>query len=849
MSIFGAMFAGVTGLNANSQALGMIADNIANVNTIGFKATKAQFFTLVTQAASRTTYTPGGVSSSPAQGIDRQGLLQSSASKTDIAIAGRGFFVVNEAATPTSGNEFLFTRAGSFNPDENGNLVNTAGYYLQGWPLSNGTTLPTNTSTLSSVTTINVANLAGTATPSSNVTLALNLPSTAPSAAGGGQINTSISSPLNGVTDIDSMSFGTLNDVARVDYVASTSTMTITIAGQTGSFDLSNRTAGIYTSTGTLAGMEITLASSFDFTSDISSGTLTNTATETSGVGAEPSTFSLATDLAGIATLSFNSAVSNNDVISFSYDKSSGVFTVSDETTSQSGTITIGTSGGNGTQDYTIATGALAGTIVTIDTNTFDYNTSFSDAGNLTTSAISGTGDLTLAANAVSTAFTNTAPRNFTVSQIQFDVDDADGVTISNVTAGYTVAVTSGADDFAQAANDVTVRVTHTASGATFDVVLDVTNAITATGNDSTVTLNLNELKSHIAGDSDNLVVAATAPTLSNFGAADLATLSTTVFNFNVDANGRLQMTGGPTGYSVDQTATQALNVTGTRSVVVTNGTNSFTITLDITTAISTGSADIAVDLQQTLNSFGLGTAPGGGKFSATVQIFDSLGNAHDVVLDFDKVGTNSWQILVNDPLLASSGVTSGTVAPATRSINFNGDGTPSAINFPPIVISGWTTGANTSTVAVNLGTIGQAGGVTQFAGEFALSSIDQDGVRFGGFVGVNISSDGTVTAVFDNGEQLPIYKLALTLFANPNGLESVTGNAFRQTDRSGDILLQQANTGGSGSVASSALESSTVDLAEEFIKMITTQRAYSANARIITTADEMLEELIRLRR
>ena len=76
-----------------------------------------------------------------------------------------------------------------------------------------------------------------------------------------------------------------------------------------------------------------------------------------------------------------------------------------------------------------------------------------------------------------------------------------------------------------------------------------------------------------------------------------------------------------------------------------------------------------------------------------------------------------------------------------------------------------------------------------------------------------------------------------------------MTGNAFQQTDTSGDILLQQAASGGSGTVASSALESSTVDLAEEFTKMITTQRAYSAAAKIITTADEMLEELIRIRR
>ncbi len=627
MSIFGAMFSGVTGLHAQSQALGMIADNIANVNTIGYKGTTARFFSLVTQAASRTTYTPGGVASSPAQGIDRQGLLQASTSKTDIAIAGRGFFVVNQSSG--SDEQFLFTRAGSFNPDQNGNLVNTAGYFLQGWPLTDGTTLPTNTSTLSSVETVNVANLAGTATPTSTVNLSLNLPSTAPAAAGGGQINTAISSPLDGITAIDYKTFGTLNNVEKITYDGVNS-MTITIGGQTGIFDLTNAVPGIYKSTGTLAGMEITLSSAFDF------------------------------------------------------------------------------------------------------------------------------------ATAITTA-TNADP-----------------------------VVTGGTLDF-----DAAVR-----------------------------------------------------PKVTNFDAGDLKSLSASLFQFSVTTAGVVTLTSGPTGYTLDAAQTGALDTDGTvRNIVVTDGTNTFNIEVKVTTAAGGATGTFDIDLIELQNSFGLGVAPGNGRFAATVQIFDSLGNAHDLVIDFDKTATNQWEILVNDPVLASTGVTSGTVAAASRSITFNGDGTPAAITFPAIAISAWTTGANNSSVAINLGTASKADGVTQFAGDFALSSIDQNGVTFGGFVGVNIAEDGKVTAVFDNGEQLAIYQLPLSLFANPNGLEAVTGNAFRQTDKSGDILLQQAATGGSGTVASSALESSTVDLAEEFTKMITTQRAYSAAAKIITTADEMLEELIRIRR
>ena len=850
MSIFGAMFSGVTGLHAQSQALGMIADNIANVNTIGYKGTTARFFSLVTQAASRTTYTPGGVASSPSQGIDRQGLLQASTSKTDIAIAGRGFIVVNQAAA--SDEQFLFTRAGSFNPDQNGNLVNTAGYFLQGWPLTDGGTLPTNTSTLSSVETVNVANLAGTATPTSTVDLALNLPSTAPAAAGGGEINTTVSTLLSGITDIDYNEYGTLDDVGRVDYAEGTSTMTITIGGSTGVFDLSNRVAGIYESTGTLEGIEITLDSSFDFTTDISSATQTNTVTDTTEVGSEPGNYTLATDLTGITTVSFEGSTADS-VVTLTYDSSTGILTVNDG--AASGTVDIGTASGTDTVDYTVSSGTLTGTIITIDTSAFDYNTTVTTTATTMATVVNNGGGAFAATLKTVPTFSAAALRALDSTGISFEIvdDGAGGETFQNITGptGYDNITVSGGD--LGGVNDVTLTFDDGSGGDSFDIVITTTTGRSGgagAGDETDISFTLNELLNTITSiDGDLVVNVGTAPTLTNWDSDDLAALDTTVFNFNVDANGRVIIASGPTGFTVDQTATQALDTTGTRNIVVTDGTNSFTIVVEVTDIMTEGSSDLSVDLKEAVNSFGLETAPGGGRFSATVQIFDSLGNAHDLILDFDKTDTNEWEILLNDPTLSSTGATSGTVTFANRSINFNGDGTPSAITFGDVEITDWTTGANDSTVEFDLGNLDTATGVTQFAGEFALSSIDQNGVTFGGFVGINIADDGKVTAVFDNGEQLAIFQIPLTLFANPNGLEAVTGNAFRQTDKSGDILLQQAASGGSGTVASSALESSTVDLAEEFTKMITTQRAYSAAAKIITTADEMLEELIRIRR
>ena len=130
MSLFGALTSGVTGLFSQSQTLGIIADNISNVNTVGYKATSSRFSTLVTVQGSTTKYAPGGVQSIPLREYDVQGLLQGSTSPTDIAVSGAGFFVVNDSADGLG--DILFTRAGSFRTDKDGNLVNTGGFYLTG---------------------------------------------------------------------------------------------------------------------------------------------------------------------------------------------------------------------------------------------------------------------------------------------------------------------------------------------------------------------------------------------------------------------------------------------------------------------------------------------------------------------------------------------------------------------------------------------------------------------------------------------------------------------------------------------------------------------------------------------
>ncbi len=138
--------------------------------------------------------------------------------------------------------------------------------------------------------------------------------------------------------------------------------------------------------------------------------------------------------------------------------------------------------------------------------------------------------------------------------------------------------------------------------------------------------------------------------------------------------------------------------------------------------------------------------------------------------------------------------------------------------------------------------------GFTQFSSPFNVVFTQQNGAELGMRNGVSIDDNGVVSAQFSNGQSRAIYKLPLATFPNPNGLDAVTGTAYRESDTSGGFNLREANQSGAGMVEAGALEGSNVDIAEEFSKMIVTQRAYSANTKVITTTDEMTAELLRLR-
>ena len=174
MSLYGALLTGVSGLNANGRALSITSSNIANVNTIGYKTSTADFSTFLASTGSADEVTPSSVQVQASQHLTQQGLLTSTASSTDLAISGNGFFIV----TPNPANplQTLFTRAGSFTADSDGLLRNSAGFYVLGWTLNTDGSMPANRSALN---VIDLASVNGTAEATTAMTIEANLQASA----------------------------------------------------------------------------------------------------------------------------------------------------------------------------------------------------------------------------------------------------------------------------------------------------------------------------------------------------------------------------------------------------------------------------------------------------------------------------------------------------------------------------------------------------------------------------------------------------------------------------------------------------------------------------------------------
>ena len=233
-------------------------------------------------------------------------------------------------------------------------------------------------------------------------------------------------------------------------------------------------------------------------------------------------------------------------------------------------------------------------------------------------------------------------------------------------------------------------------------------------------------------------------------------------------------------------------------------------------------------------------------QFSRSVDIYDAQGNAHQMTMGFLKTAANTWQAEAYVSPSTDVSTTNGLLV--SGQIKFNSDGSldvagSSSALFASITPA-WTNGAGSSAMTLHLGSQDGLDGLTQSSDDSALLTSSTDGGLLGSVTDVNISDSGTVSAVFENGTMRAIYQLPLATFPNPDGLTAIQGNAYMVSSDSGSAAINPADTQGSGKIASHQLEGSTADLATEFTNMIRFQRAYSASSKIITTVDQMLQEL-----
>lgn len=316
---------------------------------------------------------------------------------------------------------------------------------------------------------------------------------------------------------------------------------------------------------------------------------------------------------------------------------------------------------------------------------------------------------------------------------------------------------------------------------------------------------------------------------------------------FSTDANGNLTngsyyLMGWPTDSSGNIQSSDTTSVNGLQTVNVnrysTSAAGSTSVTLK---------ANLPADESV------------GGSLTSSVSIYDSLGVAQSVPITYTKTAANTWTATVGNPTSSGSGTQSGTAGGnTTYTLDFNSDGSLSnikdssgtTVSDMTLTISSWTDGASASAVTMNIGTAGSSDGLTQYASGSTTPSIDvkstsQDGYAYGRLTSVSVGTDGTVTAKYDNGQKMAIYKIPVATFSNVNGLSSRSDNVYQETSDSGSYTLHVAGSGGSGKIDGGALESSTTDTSGQLSLMIVAQQAYSAASQVISTSNTMFQDLI----
>jgi flagellar hook protein FlgE len=324
--------------------------------------------------------------------------------------------------------------------------------------------------------------------------------------------------------------------------------------------------------------------------------------------------------------------------------------------------------------------------------------------------------------------------------------------------------------------------------------------------------------------------------------------------DFQMDKNGYLVNSAGKylNGWPVDSQS----------GVVNQNTLTPIQVTQTVYNPVPTSTVTLSANLPATPAA---GTATPASPISSDIDVYDSLGTMHTVTLNWVRTAQDTWSVQVSSPddtaasdrgtadvdfgpTTSGNPVPSGTVGnlavdgadPGTVAVSPYGANTAATVSFDT------NFGSGAQTITVNLGTFGQTNGVTQYAGtQYNLRGLTQNGVPPGAFSSVTTQTNGDIVVNYDNGQSRTIAQVPVITFNDSNQLQRQNGQAYTASTQSGTPLAEVPGTNGAGTLVTQSTESSNVDIATEFSKLIVAQQAYSANTKMVTTANQMLQQTI----
>ncbi len=306
--------------------------------------------------------------------------------------------------------------------------------------------------------------------------------------------------------------------------------------------------------------------------------------------------------------------------------------------------------------------------------------------------------------------------------------------------------------------------------------------------------------------------------------------------DFTLDANGYLQNSAGEylNGYTVNPLTGQVSSST----------LAPISVTQTQFQPVATSSVSLLANVPATPSNTS--------NLSSQVSVYDATGTSHQLTTSWSQVSANNWTLTLSSPD-DQTGPTTGTV-----NVTFGANGTLQSISGATgnVAVAGAGSGAGSlasvtltptfngtaQPISLSLGSFGGSNGVTQFAGtNYSLYSINQNGSAPGSFTGISTSDTGAVTANYNNGQSVTVAQVPVITFSDPNALQRQNGQAFTSTVQSGVAIAQEQNQNGAGTLVSGSIEQSNVDIATQLSALIVAQEAYGANAKVISTANQML--------